>query len=68
MNNFKKYRLMKKLGQKDVAKLLNVKVAAVSQWEQGIYYPSSSRLLEIAKLYGCTTDDLLRDTDPTEKK
>ena len=42
-------------------KVLNVSDAAVYQWETGINLPSAKRLPEIAKLYGVTVDELLKD-------
>ena len=33
--------------------------AAIYQWECGIFLPTAKRLPEIAKLYGCTIDELL---------
>lgn len=51
------------LTQMEVAKALGVSDAAVCQWEKGETMPSSKRLPEIAKLYKCTVDKLLRE-DP----
>ncbi len=53
--------LRKKAGmtQMDAAKALGISDAAVAQWETGETFPSSKRLTEIAKLYGCTIDELL---------
>ena len=42
-------------------KALNVSDAAVYQWETGAFLPSTKRLPEIAKLYGVTVDELLKD-------
>lgn len=52
----------KKVGmsQIDVAKALNISDAAVSMWETGKTMPRASLLLEIANLYQCTIDDLIR--------
>ena len=47
------------LTQTDVAKALGVTVSAVCQWENGLTTPTGKRLPEIAKLYGCTIDELL---------
>lgn len=49
------------LTQMEVAKALGVSDAAVCQWEKGETMPSSKRLPEIAKLYKCTVDKLLRE-------
>lgn len=47
---------------------LGVSPAAISGWETGRAMPEAGRLLAIAKLYGCTVDDLLKggDTDGKE--
>lgn len=51
------------LSQADVASALNVSRPAVSLWELGINIPRPAKLVELAKLYQCTTDDLLGYTD-----
>ena len=38
---------------------LSVSDAAVYQWETGVTMPTAKRLIEIAKLYGVTVDELL---------
>lgn len=35
--------------------------SAVYQWETGETMPKGSRLLELAKFYGCTVDELLEE-------
>lgn len=47
----------------EVAKALGVSDAAVCQWEKGETMPTTSRLIQIAKLYKCTVDKLLKE-DP----
>lgn len=49
------------LTQAEVAKALGVSNAAVSLWENGETMPAGKRLLEIAKLYKCTVDKLLKE-------
>jgi len=48
--------------QKEVARLLGVKTAAVSKWENGLALPRADKLPKIAKLYGCTIEELLADS------
>lgn len=43
----------------EAAEKLGVTDAAIYQWECGIFLPTAKRLPEIAKLYGCTIDELL---------
>lgn len=47
--------------QREVAKALGVKESAVSKWERGIAKPRADKLPQIAKLYGCTIEELLAD-------
>ena len=46
--------------QREVAKAVGVKESAVSKWERGISKPRADKLL--AKLYGCTIEELLADS------
>lgn len=57
---FREQRKKAGLTQKEVAELLEITDAAVNQWETGKTMPSTKRLAELAKLYGCTVDELLR--------
>jgi transcriptional regulator with XRE-family HTH domain len=47
--------------QKEVAKILKVKESAVSKWELGLANPRANKLPTIAKLYGCSIEELLTD-------
>lgn len=47
------------LSQKYIADHLGISQGAVSQWEHGLTMPSTDKLLLLAKLLGCTTDELL---------
>ena len=49
------------LTQRDVAESLGVTCPAVSRWESGKSKPRASLLTEIAKLYHCKVDDLLKE-------
>lgn len=49
------------LTQVEAANSLGVSDAAVCQWEKGETMPTGKRLPEIANLYGCTIDDLLKE-------
>lgn len=61
-------RLRKKAGlsQQYIADHLGISQGAVSQWEQGLSMPSADKLPILAKLLGCTTDELLEGI--SEKK
>ena len=49
------------LTQDAVAKELNVTPSAVSQWESGDTRPKIEYLPALARLYGCTIEELLRE-------
>lgn len=51
------------LRQIDVAKKLDVDQAAVSKWENGETKPSRKYHKKLAKLYGCTVDELLKSEE-----
>ena len=53
--------------QREVAKILGVKESAVSKWERGLARPRADKLPILAKLYGCTIEELLAD-DVEERK
>ena len=57
--SFRKARLSAGLTVAQVMEKLQVSDAAVYQWETGVTIPNGKRLPEIAKLYGCTVDELL---------
>lgn len=56
---FKSARIAAGLTVQQVIKALGVSDAAVYMWETGQQRPRASRLPEIARLYGCTVDELL---------
>ncbi len=49
--------------QNEVAQALGVNQSAVSFWENGKTQPRSAQLPKIAKLYGVTVDELLREDE-----
>ena len=62
--SFLSARLSAGLSQAAVAEHLGITAAAVSQWEAGKNLPRTSLLRSIAKLYGCTVDELLEPDNP----
>lgn len=48
------------LTQEEVAKKLGVRQANISFWENGKTAPRAKLLLNLASIYGCTTDELLK--------
>ena len=48
------------ISQEEIAKRLNVTQGAISQWEKGITRPTADKLPELAKILGCTIDELYK--------
>ena len=57
----KAHRTDCKMTQEFVAEHLGVSRQAVSKWENGTSDPSTSNLLTLAKLYGISAEDLLKE-------
>ncbi len=55
----KKLRVLKRIPQAELARILSVDQTAVSQWERGKSMPRAERLTDIAQALGCTVDELL---------
>ena len=64
----KENRLRCKMTQEFVAETLGVSRQAVSKWENGTSDPSTSNLLAIARLYGVSTEELLRSAGDDGKQ
>lgn len=58
---FLEMRKKANLTQDVVAEFLHVTGSSVCQWETGKTAPRASLLPQIAKLYGCTIDELLKE-------
>lgn len=50
------------LRQEDVARALEVDQTAVSYWESGKTKPLNKHKKRLARLYGCSVDELMADT------
>ena len=59
----KSHRTRCNMTQEFVAEQLGVSRQAVSKWESGKAEPSTSNLLAIAKLYGISAAELLKDVE-----
>ena len=57
----KAHRTRCKMTQEFVAETIGVSRQAVSKWESGASDPSTSNLLALAKLYGVSAEDQLRE-------
>jgi len=58
MNAIAYRREISGLSQKDVAFQLGVTQGAVSQWESELSTPQFDKLPALAKIFGCTIDEL----------
>jgi transcriptional regulator with XRE-family HTH domain len=56
-------RLKAGMTQEQLARKMNVDQAAVSRWESGDTKPLKKSRKKLAKVLGCTVDELLVDTD-----
>ena len=59
----KEHRTRCKMTQEFVAETIRVSRQAVSKWESGASDPSTSNLLALAKLYGISAEDLLKEVE-----
>lgn len=66
MLNIRKIRERKKMSQESIAALIGVTQGAVSQWESGNTMPTAQNIIDLARILGCTTDDILI-TDKEDK-
>ena len=57
----KTHRIQCKMTQEFVAEHLGVSRQAVSKWENGTSDPSTANLLALAKLYGISAEELLKE-------
>lgn len=59
--SFSEKRKSANLTMAQAAEILDVTPAAICQWETGKTMPKAEKLPEIAKAYGCTIDDLMKE-------
>lgn len=58
------YRRRARYSQQTLADLMGVSRQSVSKWETGESLPEISKLPQLARLFGVTTDHLLSDEEP----
>lgn len=63
----KEHRTRCAMTQEFVAESLGVSRQAVSKWESGASDPSTSNLFALAKLFGISAEELLRDVSDSAK-
>lgn len=59
----KQHRTACKMTQEFIAETLGVSRQAVSKWESGASDPSTTNLMALAKLFGMTAEELLREAN-----
>ena len=59
----KEHRTQCKMTQEFVAETIGVSRQAVSKWENGTSDPSTSNLFALAKLYGISVEELLKEVE-----
>lgn len=57
--DFKSRRESIEMTQETLAKRMGVKRSTVAMWETGKSLPRADKLMELAKLFSCTVDELL---------
>lgn len=55
----RKMRRTREITQEELAELLNITPQAVSRWENDTTSPDASAIVSLARIFGCTTDELL---------
>ena len=61
MNAIKRLRKQANLTQTQVSEKLIVERSTIAKWEAGEAMPRADKLPELAKILGCTIDDLFRE-------
>ena len=66
MSNLKGIRLENRYKLKDIAEVAGVSIQAVHQWETGETLPPIDKLVKVARFYGVTVDELIREDSDGE--
>lgn len=61
--SFRSARLAAGLSVRQVMEKMHVSDAAVYMWEAGKHNPRAGKLLELAAIYNCSVDELLKRED-----
>ena len=60
MNRVKEFRKKKKLSQKELANIMNVKQNTISQWENDMRKPNVQQAIKLADILETTVEDLYK--------
>ncbi|MCL2396875.1 MAG: helix-turn-helix domain-containing protein [Defluviitaleaceae bacterium] len=63
MNRVRDLREAQQMKQTDLAAILNVSQATLSNWERGVHDPDNESLAHLAKIFNCSIDYLLMQTE-----
>lgn len=57
---YKKIRRRVGMTAQEVATKIGVSISTLFSWESGKTSPDSTRVIQLANLYGCTADELIK--------
>ncbi len=63
ITNIRTRRMKLKLSEKEAMEQLQISKSTFSKLEQGRYKPSSDLVIQLSKVYRCTTDEIFKDLD-----
>lgn len=61
--NYKRIRKLRGMTAQAVATEIGVSISTLFSWEAGKTSPDSVYIAKLAKLYGCSADDLIMSSD-----
>ena len=61
--NLKNLRQQAGLTQPELAEAIGVSNGMISFWENGVYQPTATNIIKIARYFHITSDELLSDDD-----
>ena len=61
MNRIRELRQEKQLSQEELARLLGVDRSSVARWETGSNNPRMEKLIALARIFGCSLDELVQE-------
>lgn len=61
-------RRSKGMTQQELADLLKTTRSTVAMWESGESFPRADKLPQLARILGCTIDDLFRDNENADSE
>ena len=60
MRKLHNLRIQRGYTQKQLADLMQVDRSMIAKWENGINKPRADRLIQLAKIFHCSVDELLK--------